>query len=156
MSGSTKIIPVEEGYAPLADVLAEALNQAQHGKGKPFLRQPIMEIGRMVGTGYQLGQAMKKAQEAMRLPEIERKVTELLGAINYLAASVLLLREEGFLDEPNKIKNAPKIKRRCPTPQEYYSQIAARSAMEARSEVGSCGAGTDTCQGGETTQSPDC
>lgn len=97
-----RCVAVVEGYDPLADVLVEALGQAQRGKGrerhatdKPFLSQPIMEIGRMVGPGYQLGQAMKKAQEAARLPETERKVAELLGAINYLAACVLLLRENG-------------------------------------------------------------
>lgn len=88
------------GYEPLHDILLEALNQASHGKGKerhangkPFLRQPIMEIGRMVGPGYNLGQAMKKCQEASRLPETERKVAELLGAINYIASAVILLRE---------------------------------------------------------------
>ena len=87
------------GYEPLAMVLRAALDQAQHGKGKdrhangkPFDRQPILEIGRMVGQGYPLGQAMKKAQESMRLPP-DRAKAELLGAINYLAAAYLLLDE---------------------------------------------------------------
>lgn len=105
---------VEPGYVPLAKVLQFALNQAQHGKGKerhandkPFLQQPIMEIGRMVGAGYNIGQAMKKAQEAMRLPP-ERARAELLGAINYLAAAYLLSEEQqekqSFL--PKEIKQA--------------------------------------------------
>ena len=52
--------------------------------------KPIMEIGRMVGSGYPLGQAMKKAQESARMPP-DRAKAELLGAINYLAAAYLLL-----------------------------------------------------------------
>lgn len=95
-------VDVADGYQPLFEVLRGALNQAQAGKGKerhangkPFLQQPIMEIGRMVGPGYNIGQAMKKGQEAMRLPTTERKVAELLGAINYLASAVLLLQEGG-------------------------------------------------------------
>ncbi|NBK25973.1 MAG: hypothetical protein EOM68_28650 [Spirochaetia bacterium] len=90
---------VQQGYEPLAKVLQLALDQAQsgkgverHGNGKAFVEQPIMEIGRMVGTGYNLGQSMKKAQESMRLPKV-RAQAELLGAINYLAAAYLLLEE---------------------------------------------------------------
>jgi hypothetical protein len=92
---------IKKGYLALAAVLQAAMDQAQMGKGKErhangrdFLEQPIMEIGRMVGPGYQIGQAMKKGQEAMRLPTTEQKVAELMGAINYLAAAVLLIREE--------------------------------------------------------------
>lgn len=93
-------LQVVPGYEPLFKVLHDALEQAQAGKGKerhannkPFLQQPIMEIGRMVGPGYNIGQAMKKAQESMRLPTTERKVAELHGAINYLASAVLLMIE---------------------------------------------------------------
>lgn len=91
----------EQGYETLLAVLVEALCQAQYGKGKerhandrPFLYQPIMEIGRMVGPGFNIGQAIKKGQESLRLPETERKVKELLGGIVYLASAVILLREE--------------------------------------------------------------
>jgi hypothetical protein len=99
MLPQVKTAPVEvvEGYEPLAMVLRAALDQAQHGKGKdrhangkPFDQQPLLEIGRMVGQGYPLGQAMKKAQESLRLPR-DRAKAELLGAINYLAAAYLLL-----------------------------------------------------------------
>lgn len=91
---------VPTGYEPLAAVLAEALEQAAHGKGRerhaqgetPFDRQPICEIARMVGPGFNVGQAMKKGQEALRLPP-GRDVAELLGAINYLAGAVIVLRE---------------------------------------------------------------
>ena len=89
----------DDGYDPLRHVLQLAFDQAAKGKGKerhatdkPFLEQPIMEIARMVGPGYQLGQAMKKTQEASRLPN-DRARAELLGAINYLAAAYLLLEE---------------------------------------------------------------
>ena len=92
-------------YAPLWRVLDAAYDQAANGKGKerhanskPFTEQPIMEIARMVGPGYQLGQAMKKAQEAggmIQRGQPDRARAELLGAINYLAACVLLIEEGG-------------------------------------------------------------
>ncbi len=96
-------------YAPLRSVLDAAYSQASSGKGrdrhangKPFIDQPIMEIGRMVGMGYQTGQAMKKAQEAggmAKRGQYEAARAELLGAINYLAAAHILLVEiEGKQD----------------------------------------------------------
>ena len=96
----------EHPYMVLRCILDEAYEQAAEGKGKerhagdkPFLRQPIMEIGRMVGEGYNLGQAMKKLQEAETLLRLEGKgveaaVRELLGAIVYTASAVILLREK--------------------------------------------------------------
>jgi len=90
-------------YAPLKSVLKLAYQQSASGKGKdrhangkPFLEQPIMEIGRMVGMGYQTGQAMKKAQEAggmVQRGQHEAAQAELLGAINYLAAAFILIGE---------------------------------------------------------------
>ena len=90
-------------YAELRRVLDAAYEQAANGKGKerhandkPFTAQPIMEIARMVGPGYQLGQAMKKAQEAggmIQRGQPDRAKAELLGAINYLAACVLMIEE---------------------------------------------------------------
>lgn len=90
-------------YAELRRVLDAAYEQAANGKGKerhannkPFTAQPIMEIARMVGPGYQLGQAMKKAQEAggmIQRGQPDRARAELLGAINYLAACVLMIEE---------------------------------------------------------------
>ncbi len=83
----------------LQDVLDLALDQAlegkgaeRHGNGKPFDRQPMLEIGRMVGPGFCFGQAMKKTQEASRM-EPEAAKREILGAINYLAGAYLLLDE---------------------------------------------------------------
>ena len=102
----------EHPYMVLRCILDEAYEQAAEGKGKerhagdkPFLRQPIMEIGRMVGEGYNMGQAMKKLQEAETLLRLEGKgveaaVRELLGAIVYTASAVILLREKyGDKDE---------------------------------------------------------
>lgn len=88
-----------DGYHLLRRVLDLALEQASAGKGKerhatdnPFDQQPMMEIGRMVGHGFCLGQAIKKAQEASRMqPDAAQR--ELLGAINYLAGAYLLLEE---------------------------------------------------------------
>lgn len=89
----------DDGYLNLRRVLDLALEQASAGKGKerhatdnPFDQQPMMEIGRMVGHGFCLGQAIKKAQEASRMqPDAAQR--ELLGAINYLAGAYLLLEE---------------------------------------------------------------
>ena len=86
-------------YLSLHQVLDLAIQQASSGKGKerhandkPFDRQPMLEIGRMVGPGFCLGQAIKKAQEASRM-EPDAAQRELLGAINYLAGAYLLLEE---------------------------------------------------------------
>ena len=91
-------------YAHLSAVLGSAYDQAANGKGKDrhnsrsvsFDRQPILEISRMCGLGYPTGQAQKKTQEAVSMfnrGEADRAEAELLGAINYLAAAVLLIRE---------------------------------------------------------------
>jgi hypothetical protein len=90
-------------YTNLRAVLDAAYEQAASGKGKerhanerPLDRQPIMEIGRMVGHGFPLGQAIKKAQEAGGMINRGNSTAaraELLGAINYLAAAYLLTQE---------------------------------------------------------------
>lgn len=91
-------------YAPLAATLQEAYDQAATGKGKerharglPFIDQPILEIGRMCGPGFNTGQSIKKQQEAMGMlarGEHGAAIRELLGAINYAAAAVMLIREQ--------------------------------------------------------------
>lgn len=89
---------VATGYERLAAILDEALEQAQGGKGKerhatgqPFHEQPIVRIGELLGNdGFELGQAIKKLQESCRMTP-DRARIERLGAINYIAASVLLL-----------------------------------------------------------------
>lgn len=91
----------KEAYLELERVLRMAYDQAASGKGKdrhangkPFVDQPILSITRMVGDGYPLGQAMKKAQETQRLPTNKAKIAELLGAINYLAAAIIYYEEQ--------------------------------------------------------------
>lgn len=96
-------------YGPLATVLKAAYDQAasgkgkeRHARGKPFHKQPIMEISRMVGTGYTTGQAMKKLQEANAMAargELEAAQREALGAINYAAAFYLVLKEQQYARE---------------------------------------------------------
>ena len=88
-------------YSDLKRVLGLALEQAsggkgaqRHGQGKPFDRQPMMEISRML-NGSPIGcmyQAIKKTQEASRM-DVDAAQRELLGAINYLAGAYLLLEE---------------------------------------------------------------
>ncbi|WGH24507.1 hypothetical protein EAb13_CDS0089 [Acinetobacter phage EAb13] len=97
-----KMTNVRLGYTELANVLALALEQAQNGKGNarhqvgatPFLSQPICELARLYGVGYNFGQAAKKAHETQQLDSKQAKLNELLGAINYLAAAYLVIAEQ--------------------------------------------------------------
>lgn len=95
-------IPVEfvapTGYSALADVLTRAMYQAsagkgaqRHAQGQAFEQQPMQQLIKLYGVGFALGQAAKKAQEAQRLPTVERQVAELLGAIVYIAGAVIAL-----------------------------------------------------------------
>lgn len=104
-NGCEPVRTVSDDYATLRAILDDAYAQAASGKGKerhandrPFLDQPICEIGRMLGSvcDGELYQAIKKAQEASNMlarHENKRAEAELLGAINYLAAAVILIRE---------------------------------------------------------------
>lgn len=90
-------------YASLYSVLKDALHQAAAGKGKerhanddPFERQSICEITRKHGLAFATGQAAKKLEESHRLLQLrgaEAAINEILGAINYAAAAVIVLRE---------------------------------------------------------------
>lgn len=86
-------------YQELARILDEALQQAQSGKGHErhgaghgsFEDQRIVQINEQLGSNHgALYQACKKAQESAGLP-YERGRVDLLGAINYIAAAVLIL-----------------------------------------------------------------
>lgn len=87
------------GYEDLAEILRDAYDQASGGKGKerhandlPFDEQPIAKIQSLVGSGFALGQAIKKIQESQRMePEAARK--ELLGAIVYIAGAIIHLEK---------------------------------------------------------------
>jgi hypothetical protein len=91
---------VPKNYESLSDVLSLAIQQAATGKGKerhatgePFDKQPICNISRQVGVGFALGQAMKKIQESTRMDKVAGTF-ELLGAINYIAAAIIVRGEE--------------------------------------------------------------
>ena len=87
------------GYESLIEVLIRAYDQAAVGKGaerhakdKPFDEQPMQHTIELYGTGFALGQAAKKTQEAMRLPH-DAAIRELLGAINYIAGAVIWMEK---------------------------------------------------------------
>jgi len=95
----TGVIKVPVEYDSLGEVLSAALHQAAIGKGKerhandePFEEQDICAITRSEGHGFTRGQAIKKIKEAKRLDR-EAAIRELLGAINYLAADIIVLGE---------------------------------------------------------------
>lgn len=103
---SAALIDVPTGYEALVEVFAVAMEQAASGKGldrhangQPFDRQPMIEISRMVGLGFPLGQVQKKAQEAALLAaagDTVKAQAEILGAINYLAGAYIVLRASGL------------------------------------------------------------
>jgi glutamine amidotransferase-like uncharacterized protein len=102
VKGSNVLSEIREEYQALLSVLIEALEQAQDGKGKirhqahaaeKFTDQVICEVGRRLGTGYNLGQAVKKIYESEALDE-QSAINELFGAINYIAAAIILIREK--------------------------------------------------------------
>lgn len=109
VEGHVAFLAKVAGYDTLADVLKLAYMQSAAGKGKerhsvgaastkakPFDKQPIMEIGRMVGPGYQAGQVQKKVQEAITMAgkgNVDAAQAEVLGAIVYAAALWQLLEE---------------------------------------------------------------
>ena len=86
-----------EAYDLLRFVLEQAYDQAAKGKGKErhangrsFNEQPMQKLIDIYGLGFSLGQAGKKAQEAMRM-EYPAARRELLGAIVYIAGSIVAL-----------------------------------------------------------------
>lgn len=93
----------ESNYTTLRTILDAAFDHAATGKGKerhardlPFDEQPMLETTRLVGAGFPLGQAIKKAGEAAGMIErgqYDAAEAECLGAINYLAGAVAWMRE---------------------------------------------------------------
>lgn len=96
-----------DNYTTLRTILDAAFNHAATGKGKerhardlPFDDQPIMQTTRLVGPGFPLGQAIKKAGEAAGMierGELGAAEAECLGAINYLAGAVAWIREQATM-----------------------------------------------------------
>ena len=63
----------------------------RHGTDECFEDQPTSFIGRVVGRGFGIGQAMKKLIEAERLEDsgkLEAANAERLGAINYITYGI--------------------------------------------------------------------
>lgn len=91
-----------DNYESLKSVFKDAYAQAADGKGKerhacnqPFEQQQICQISRWLGSvDYDIGQAVKKCLEINKLSTIDAKVAELLGAMNYIAAAVIVLQEQ--------------------------------------------------------------
>lgn len=100
---SDSLVKVRKGYTGLLNILVEALNQAQQGKGAerhnlggdlPFEKQRMQSISELVGSVDGMSyQACKKITEGVNLPTLDRQVAELLGAINYIAGMIVFLRK---------------------------------------------------------------
>lgn len=98
-----KVMKAINDYQSLNDVLNRAYHQAAEGKGKErhagnlaFHEQPMQTISQLVGSPDGLAyQAIKKIQESQRFPQTDRRVSELLGAINYIAGLIVYLEKEG-------------------------------------------------------------
>lgn len=95
-----------DNYSALRAVLAQAVAQAETGKGnarhangEAFEDQKICALNRFIGSpDGAIFQACKKAIESNRLAK-DAAIAELLGAINYLAAAVILRQEQAELIE---------------------------------------------------------
>ena len=101
LSDNANTVELNPKYDSLYKVLLSAYNQASNGKGKerhqlnndePFENQKICEIARRLSVDYNLGQAVKKIYESKRLTD-ERDIAELYGAINYIAAAIIVKQE---------------------------------------------------------------
>lgn len=98
-----------DGYHSLAHVLHRAYKDAASG-GKGHARHgtdhvafedqdSIGHVAPLFGVGYLLGQATKKSRESMRLPH-DAAVKELLGAIVYIAGTIIHLEKKARDDIP--------------------------------------------------------
>ena len=96
----------DDSYKELNNVFQSAFKQAAYGKGKerhvqgtePFEEQPIVEIGKRLQNNPAAGplfQAVKKIYESGMLSK-EQAITELYGAINYIAAAIII--RKGIFD----------------------------------------------------------
>ena len=93
----------DEKYATLSAILFDAYLQAAEGKGKArhanddyWEDQPICQIGRLVGPGFNAGQAIKKLTESLGMAErgeLQAARNEILGAIVYSASIIALIDE---------------------------------------------------------------
>lgn len=90
--GDPKFGPYRHQLMRAYKMVAEGKGQQRHGAGRAWNDQPIITISRTVGSGFAIGQAMKKLEESTRMTD-EAAVHELLGAIGYIAAAVQIIEE---------------------------------------------------------------
>jgi predicted RNA-binding Zn-ribbon protein involved in translation (DUF1610 family) len=110
----TKFI-AEPGYERLAMVLKAAHDQAALGKGKerhannlPFHQQRMQHLSELVDSPHGMSyQACKKIVEGLQMPELERQVKELLGAIVYTAGIIVFLQRKTSDPHALLFPNAP-------------------------------------------------
>ncbi len=76
------------------DEMAEGKGHSRHGNHRCIENQGVAERRRAFGPGFTLGQAAKKLEESPRLAGIAKK-RELIGAINYIAIEVMMMKEMG-------------------------------------------------------------
>ncbi|GAH80753.1 unnamed protein product, partial [marine sediment metagenome] len=87
-----------ERYEKLTEVFDLAMSRitgkgdSMHGDDNPIEKQLICNVTRKLGLAFPLGQCTKKVYESQRL-EKDLAIKELLDAINYLAAAVIVLKE---------------------------------------------------------------
>ncbi len=87
----------------------------RHGNDRGWMNQPILTIQRAVGGGFALGQAMKKIQEAERMPP-DQAFEELKGAIVYLAGWCAYSAElwspdaDDAVEDPGKMAGTSRFK----------------------------------------------
>lgn len=84
--------PLERIYQQALEQVSSGKGDERHGNGKCFLSQPWVSITQTHGTGFLTGQAQKKIIEAVKNKEQTNYLwykREILGAINYLAMSLL-------------------------------------------------------------------
>lgn len=84
--------PLQGVFDDCIDQAASGKGEERHGHGKPFMKQPWVELGDTYGTGFLFGQAAKKLSEAQSLPTPEARRRERIGAINYIAMGILYER----------------------------------------------------------------
>lgn len=99
-------------YDTLSRVLMDALEQASKGKGKErhatdesFEQQRICVMNRWLKGSPVAGalfQATKKCFETAGFDDPDRSIHELRGAINYIAAAIILLEEMKQAEESDK------------------------------------------------------
>lgn len=90
--GDPKFTPYRATLMRAYKMVAEGKGQQRHGAGRAWNDQPIMTISRAVGSGFAIGQAMKKLEESTRMDD-EPAIKELLGAIGYICAAVQAIEE---------------------------------------------------------------